>query len=267
MTSTQSMFAGRFARRMVVLALTFTGYGMLTACQWSRPARLTPPGALLAPYGTESQTMLWAVTPLRNESGTTLADPLAISDKVVAAVAETRGLRCLPLNRTMETMRALDMTSIRTPADAQALAKAMGADGILVGSITAYEPYQPIFGISLALFGRPGAMSTAGTTELDAKALASKTTETPAAGPSNFAQKPLSVISDHLDGKNHQVLQDVQDYAHGRSDPASSLGWKRYVASMDLYTEFAAHHALGQLIHQEWMRLGLTPPSAAAETK
>ncbi len=265
MTSTQSMFRGPVVRRTVIGALSLLALPVLPSCKMPGPPPLTPPATLTAPYGSEGHEVLWAVAPLRNESGTTLADHLAISDKVVAAVAETKGLRCLPLNRTIETMRALDMPAVRSPADAQGLAKALGVDGILVGSITAYEPYQPMFGISLALFGRPGAMHGSSAEPLDARALASKPSEPVPTGPGNFAQAPLSVVSEHLDGKNHQVLLDVQSYAYGRSDPTSSLGWRRYVASMDLYTEFAAHHALGQLLHEEAARLG--PPPATEVRK
>jgi len=63
------------------------------------------------------------------------------------------------------------------------------------------------------------------------------------------------VISEFLDGKNHQVVMDVQAYATGRHDPNSALAWRRYLASMDLYSEFAAWHAVGRLIDHEWIRL------------
>ncbi len=247
--------------RVLAVGLGLLATAWLGGCSFmNRPPPLTPPSVLEAPYEGTGGDVLWAVAPLRNESGTTLVDPLVISDKVVAAVSETRGVRCLPLNRSIEAMRALNMSAVRSPADAMALSKALGADGILVGSVTAYEPYQPVMGLSLALYGREGAMHQAQQQQLDARSLTSKASEPAPTGGSNFGQRPLSVVSEHLDGKNHQVLLDVQSYATGRSDPTSSLGWKRYVASMDLYTEFAAHHALGRLLREEWVRVGRTPP-------
>jgi hypothetical protein len=33
------------------------------------------------------------------------------------------------------------------------------------------------------------------------------------------------------------------------------MQWRIYLASMDLYTQFAAHHTVGRLIDEEWLRL------------
>lgn len=259
MTSTQSMIAARGIVRVVCMSLSVLCALAVAGCRSTSASKLTPPTALESPYGAQGGEVLWAVAPMRNESGTTTADPLSMTDKVIAAVAETKGLSCLPLNRTIEAMRALNMASVRSPSDALSLAKTLGADGIIVGSITAYEPYHPTLGISLALYGRAGSMQTPEGESLDARALASRPNEPTRSGPGNFGIRPLSVISEHLDGKNHQVLLDVQGYATGRSDPTSSLGWRRYVASMDLYMEFAAHHAVGRLLQMEGTRVGYVP--------
>lgn len=265
MTSTQSMFTRR-AATAVIAALSAAA--SLAGCSaFSGPPKLTPPAPLVAPYGGEGSEVLWAVAPLRNESGTTLADPLVMSDKVIAAVSETKGLRCLPLNRSIEAMRSLEMSGVRSPSDALALAKTLGVDGILVGSITAYEPYEPTLGLSLALYGRDGAMHSASAKPLDPRSLTGKASEGPSSGASNFALRPLSVYAEHLDGKNHQVLLDVQGYATGRSDPSSALGWRRYVASMDLYMEFGAHHALAGLLNEEQRRVGGATPAGTPEQK
>jgi hypothetical protein len=53
-------------------------------------------------------------------------------------------------------MRALEFPAVRTPIEAQQLARAMGVDGIVAGTITAYDPYDPpVFGLSLALYAQP----------------------------------------------------------------------------------------------------------------
>lgn len=266
MKSTKSMNARKTLAGVLGVAMAALWLGLGPGCgALSKPPKLTPPAVTPAPYGTPAEPVLWAVVPLRNESGTTVADPLRMSDKVVAAISETPGLACLPVNRTLEAMRALEMTSVGSPAEAQVLARTLGADGIIAGSITAYDPYQPVLGLSLALFGTPGAMGAVEQKSLDAKRLTSSATEPAATGPGNFQQRPLSVISEHLDGKNHQVLVEVEAYAWGRSDPSSSLGWKRYVASMDLYEEFGAHHAVSSLIRLEWARIGGTPPGAGTK--
>ena len=250
----------RFSRLCpILLLLPLLALG---ACK-STPEFIAP-RASLAPYGTQDGEPLWAVVPPRNDSGTSIADSNTLGDKLVAAAAETRGLRVLPLNRTLEAMRALQMPAVRTPADARRLAETLGVDGILVSSITAYEPYTPTMGIMLALYARPGAM-LAPDEDLDPRELSMRPTD-PAARPnSNFREVPVSVTSVHLDGKDHQVLMDVRGFATGRSDPASALNWRRYTASMPLYEEFAAHFAVDQLMQKEWIRLGRAAAAGQAQ--
>jgi hypothetical protein len=226
---------------------------------------LTAPRTIVAPYDTSRGEVLWAVVPLRNESGTSLVDVGSVSDKVVAAVEQVEGVRCLPLNRTLQAMNVLGYTSLRTPADARTLAQAMGVDGILVGSITAYDPYVPTLGLSLALYARAGSMAP-GRQPLDPRSLSTRSTDT---APATWSREdgPVAVASEHLDAKNHQVQMDVRAYAEGRLKNPTALGWRRYMASMDLYSEFGAYRAVDELIKQEWVRMpgGVTGQRSAQE--
>src|SRR5690606_32244210 len=128
----------------------------LSGCSFRRADDLTAPRQHIAPYNTARAHPVWAVYPLRHETGTALAKPPDITDAIVAAAAQARNLRVLPLNRTLEAMAALGLRSLATPEDARNLAEAIGADGIILGSITAFDPYTPTIGLSLALYIRPG---------------------------------------------------------------------------------------------------------------
>lgn len=253
MTTAQTMLRrSTFARALFGAALL----SCLAAGCGTNKGQLVAPHTLGAPYDTSRGEVLWAVVPLRNESGTTIADSYEISDKVVAAAAQVRGVRMLPLNRTIATMRALKMTGLASPADAKRLASEMGVDGLIVGSITAWDPYDPPkLGLALALYTRPGAMDRPGTDTLDTRTLEYQPTDYQYFPRSSYDSAPASVVSEFLDGKNHQVLMDVRTYATGRHDPNTALGWHRYLASMDLYSEFAAWHTVGRLIDHEWIRL------------
>lgn len=228
---------------------------LIGACEGTQKDRaLTSPTVLIAPYDTSRGEALWAVAPMRNESGTTLLDGFEITDKVILAVEEVRGLRCLPLNRVLEAMRALEMPVVRTPDDAARLASALGADGVIVGSVTAFDPYNPPkLGLSLALYTRPG--SPGSTRAIDTQALATRPTDSSAGSSGWGGSRPTNVVSELLDGANHQVLLDVRAYAQGRHDDRSALGWEVYLASMDRYSQFAAHHVVDRLIQNEWLRL------------
>ena len=129
---------------MLAVAGAVTG---LSACKSGpRQDRLVAPRALQAPYDASKGEVLWAVIPLRNESGTTIVDELVVTDKLIGAIEEVRGLRCLPLDRTLAAMETLELRSVRTPGEARQLAQALGADAVVAGNITAYDPYTPIMG-------------------------------------------------------------------------------------------------------------------------
>lgn len=236
------------------VALVMWLAAMLAACTGA-PERLDHPLTLVAPYDTAAGDVLWAVVPLRNDSGTSAADALAISDRIVAAAAQVRGVRCLPLNRTLQAMQALQLAQIRTPADVRTLASALGVDGVLVGAITAYDPYQPpTLGLSLALY----VASEAPFPEQsgDPSALRLQPTDRFILPRSHFADAPASVVAVHLDARNHAVLADLRDFARGRHERHSALGWRGYVASMDRFTDFAAWYVIRGLLQREWVRVG-----------
>ena len=262
MTSEHSMTAVRHLATSAALVALVAMVGMgMVGCKME--PKLTPPPAVTAPYDVTRGEALWAVAPLRNESGTTHADALAISDQLVAAAEEVQGVRCVPLNRSIEAMRAMKMNGIQTPEDAMRLAEALGAQGILVGAITAYDPYTPSVGLSVALAVRPGALQPEGTRGgVDSRAITSQTRDTGEVA-SNFGGRPASAISLSLDGKNHEVQTDVKTYATGRHDSQTALGWQRYLKSMELFTEFATHEVVRRLIDQE--RVRLSPPAPAPD--
>ncbi|MEX0876005.1 MAG: hypothetical protein WD114_00980 [Phycisphaerales bacterium] len=252
MTSAQTML-GTLIATLWVCALLLTG-GCASA---SARDQLYPPGVIVSPYDTAGGDVLWAVIPPMNESGTSLASEMAIGDAVVAAAQGIRGVRCLPLNRTLEAVRALGLTDgIRSSADASKIAEYLGADAVLAGSVTAYDPYNPpVFGLALALYARPGAMNNPDAGRLDTRALTMSFTDFGTFDGLSFAGEPISVVSEHLNARNHDVQFAVKAFAEGRSNHGSALGWRVYLASMDLYTQFAAHHTIGRLIDEEWLRL------------
>lgn len=254
MTSVQTMFISPFKRAVVAgFALVMVVWG--AGCTNRPPGHeLVQPTVLVSPYDPARGEVLWAVVPLRNESGTSLANPLTISDALVGAVAEVRGLRSLPINRTIAAMRALELSAVQTPADASQLADALGVDGLIVGTITAYDPYDPpTLGISLALYARNSTAQYA--SAVDPRELSYQPSERaprPGIAPGGG---PAATVSEHLDANNHEVLAAVKNYALGRHDPKRPLGWRRYVMSMDLYTQFAAHHLVAGLVAHERRRL------------
>lgn len=242
--------------------------GAMAAGCVDRRQTLTEPRALIAPAYTGADS-LWAVAPLSNEAGTTLFDPLQVADQLVAQIERVEGLRALPLNRTLAAMGALKMSAVTSPQDARRLLEALGADGLIVGSVTAYDPYNPPkFGLSLALYAQPGRLEPGapGPTEDERRAQSLLDPVTLQTAPvevglpkADWLDRPLSVATGQLDGSNQGVQIAVKEYANGRSETVSALGWRRYLASMRLFTDFACYHLTERLLEAERRRIGATP--------
>jgi hypothetical protein len=247
----------RTARILVALGASALA---LSGCASKRDV-LVAPNVIRSPYVETRGELLIAVAPPLNESGVSAIDVLAIGDELVAAVSEAEGLSGIPMNRTLAAMSARKLAGIRSPEDAKALAGALGVDGVIVPSITAYDPYDPpTIGLSLALF----VQDTQLTPHVDPKALAASYTDQQPGGPTTFKERPAAAVVEHLDAANHQVLMSLKEYAKGRHDPKSALTWRRYTASMELYTEFAAYHTVRRLLEAEQTRQG---ELAAASTE
>lgn len=258
MTSAQTMLSTLIAFAIVCATV------LLSGCTTTKPRdQLYPPGVIVSPYDTSAGNVLWAVIPPMNESGTSAADSAKIGDAIVAAAQGVRGVRCLPINRSLDAMRSLGMPyGIESSSDAHKLAEYLGADAVLVGSVTAYDPYDPpVLGLAMALYARPGSMANLARAKLDSRALTMAFTDFGSYDGLSFAGEPVTVVSEYLDARNHEVLFALRSYAQGRSDQNSALGWRIYLASMDLYTQFAAHHTIGRLIDEEWLRLAQQRPA------
>ncbi len=228
-------------------------------------AELQFPASLVAPYETIQGDVLWAVAPPRNESGVGLLDPLIVADALAATFQEVRGISVVPVNRTIGAMQAMGISEVSSAADARRLALELGVDGVVVSSITAWNPYKPPrLGLSLALYGRPGSdRLVERAADVDPRRLTSSTSERrlPNAGAGDQA---LSVAAEHLDAANHEVLMAVRAYAEGRSDPQTALGWRGYLASMQLFTKFACYQLTGRLLNEERLRLAREYATAQA---
>lgn len=255
MTTVQHMLA------RLCFSLASLSLGALTLTGCAPREELVAPTALHSPYPASHGEVLIAVAPLANESGVSTVDVLSVGDQLVASVSEARGLSAVPMNRTLAAMTAKGLRSIRSPREARILADALGVDGVIIGSVTAYDPYDPPkIGLSLGLFMREFDPAP----PFDPKQLSQSYTDQNVLAKSSYSERPAAAVVEHLDAANHEVLMDLKDYAKGRHDPKSALTWRRYTASMDLYMQFAAYHTVRRLLQEEHNRLG---PVATASTE
>lgn len=252
MTTVQRMLLGALAAAAAALA----GCGA--------PAkRVVYPERLRSPY-THRPQMIWAVAPPRNESGVSVVDELTVGDALAEELGQVKGIDCLPINRTLSAMRALQLGSIDTPAQAKALARALGADAVVVSTVTSWQPYQPPrIGLNVALFAPTDLMPDDASLADDLRGLreaASPGTPKPG-GPSGA----LSGVSLVLDASNTAIMAKVKTYGEARVETNDPMGWERYSKSMSLYTRFACHTAVERLLDAERSRLSQSAVTQAAD--
>lgn len=255
MKTAQTMLLTRaFGRTPLVgvAALMLLAIGLISGCAGRRPP--ARPTVLASPYPAEREVVL-AVAPIRNDSGVSLVDELALSDTLVNEVQGVEGITVLPVNRTLSGLRAMKMAGISSQSDAVALCKTLGVDGLIVGTVHAWHPYDPpVIGLSVALYGVNDRMSAPASVQVDARSLRSAATDRPVADVP-APNGPLAALSAVLDASDGNTRALIRSYAEGRYDPDSALGWQRYTASMALYAKFACYEMTRRLLESEQTRL------------
>jgi hypothetical protein len=234
----------------------WTLFVLVAAMAGCQPAALTEPIRLVAPY---AEQQLWGVAPFANESGFSLVDTASISDAFMEQAQQADGIDGIPVNRVIQALRELGGETVSTEADAMAVMTMLDLDALVVGTVTAYDPYRPMkLGLATQLFVRPDHPALDG---LDSRELTYATSGHVSAA-SLGPHGPRAQAAGIFDASNHQTLRWLERYAAGRSEPDSAYGHDLFLVSMDLYTEFVCHRLLRDLLSQEWARVG---PVASAE--
>ncbi len=207
------------------------------------------PLRLASPY---AQSQLWAVAPFTNESGTSTVDTNRVADLFTQQVQQVQGVDSVPVNRVLFALRELEMEGISSAGDALLLMNALDVDGLLVGTVTAYDPYPPlVLGVAVQLYLRPEADRSRG---FDPRSLTRSRGGAPAIrewGP----PPPTVQAAGVFDAANHQTLIWLREYSAHRSPPDSAYGADIYLVSMELYTQFVSYRLIHDLLVAEWTRL------------
>jgi hypothetical protein len=218
-------------------------------------------------YGTEvvyvlpgSRPQVWAVAPALNLSGMREVDPLLQSDALYQKLQEVRGLTVVPVDRVVQVYAALRIDQVQSPAQAAVVCDALGADALVVPTVTAYDPYDPPkWGGSLQVF-RAG--KVAGPPPVDVRELSRLAAPDPSMVPPPPTDAGFVQAVGMFDAANGTVREALNGYARGRHDPVGPMGPREYLLNMDRYTGFAYHTLVGDLLRAE--ARGLKPGGEAA---
>lgn len=193
------------------------------------------------PYGTEASLFMpgrnqqvWAVAPAVNLSGERV-DPLLQADIVFGQLQQIRGLTVIPVNRVVEVYEGLGLEKVQSPEQAAIVCDVLGCDGLIVPTVTAYDPYDPPkVGAALQLFRKPRGYKRP--ENVDVRELARAAAPRPQAPPPVDGGVVQAVGM--FDAANGTVRRAVMEYAQGRHDPVAPMGARAYFLDMDRYSGF-----------------------------
>ena len=201
---------------------------------------------------------VFAVAPLANESGSAHANGVRTADCVAAQLSLARGLDVVSLNRVLSGMQALGLSGVHNTDDAHRLREYLQVDGLVVGLITAYDPYDPpTLGLVLELYlGQRDGGGGGVNPDPYELARAPRPAGGPAAASTVRDRGPVSAIAGHYLASDPDVATLLEAYAVERGpDGTSEMTRRRYRSSIDLYTEFVSYQLTARLLDAERLRL------------
>jgi len=218
---------------------------------------------LVSPY---AERQVWAVAPLRNESGSLNADGLRLADHLTHQLELVQGIDTLPVNRVINAMQALEMNGVRSPEDALALRNLLGVDGLVVGSITAYDPYDPmVLGLALDFY----AHAVVNSRPLDIRALSWAPTSD-AAGMNQQTvfdtDQPNISVAGYFSASSPDVKRRLEAYAYGRGTSSNARHNTRlYTLDTNLFGEFVSYQMCSHLVWAQWQQAARQHRQEAAQ--
>ncbi|MEO1065604.1 MAG: hypothetical protein AAFZ07_29685, partial [Actinomycetota bacterium] len=184
-------------------------------------------------------------------------DTLKLADQFASHLENAARIDVLPVNRVIAAMEIADIDVVRTKFEAQTLLAELDVDGIVVGTIAAYEPYDPPrLAISIELYtSKPFEREVA----QSLRRLSRATTGPQSLGTlPDDTKQPVSVVSASLDAGDPLVREQIQRFAKNRGNPGSQntdYDWHLYHMSMDRFSEFATYVMSYRLLDAEARRV------------
>lgn len=210
------------------------------------------------PY-RESKSLAIAV--FVNQSGSDTLDMVEVTRRFYIELQRIEGLEVMPVQRVVQEMYSQGIDVVDTPEKAVALASELGVDGMIVGAITEYDPYNPPrVGVIIQLYASRSRLETGQDTS-------SQTRDTSGMNPGEIVRKgqPFEMVGDEsvkpvqmvvriFDADKLEVIKRLKSYARSRAGAEKPLSWERYKTSRE-YLGFVAHESICELLAKEWDRL------------
>jgi len=189
-----------------------------------------------------------AVAPAINQSGSADFDPDRFADRMASELSYADGVSVIPVSRVLAVLRSDGVDQVASPTHALEVARSVGADAILVFSVTDYDPYDPPrIGVSAQLYGSG---TGAGSGSLDPVALsrAGRMSAAPPR-PAGRDRRVLAETQHVFDASHGSVIADIKRYAALRGADESPFGWRRYVVSQQGFIQYCCHATIQELLN------------------
>jgi hypothetical protein len=231
------------------------------------------------PYGRENKVVIapspgagaangkvWAISPTINLSGQRGVDPLLQSDLCYQQLQQVQGLTVIPVDKVVSVYVSLGIDKVQSPEQAAVVCDLLGADGLIVPTVTAWEPYNPPkMGASMVLFAKPAGYARPN--DVDPRQLIRQAAPTGNPGAaSNLHPDGTYQAVGMFDAANGSVRESLARYAYGRADPLGPYGDREYLVSSDKYATFVWRRLMEQLLDQLYSRVGAGSGAGAAGT-
>ncbi|MCK4628202.1 MAG: hypothetical protein KAT56_04320 [Sedimentisphaerales bacterium] len=204
-----------------------------------------------------------AVVPFLNQSGNENLDVMAVTDEFYTELQQvTGGLQVIPVNRVLAALSELGMRNVSNPDEVMMLAGQLGADAVIVGTVTRYDPYQPPrMGMALQLYHREKADKEKNVNSIDPGDISRRGK---AFGmPGGVPLRPETMVVRIFDADRKDVIARIKKYTHHRQTDTTPSGWKKFLTSRN-YLRFVCYEMIGELLAQEHKRL--TPISIEGDS-
>jgi hypothetical protein len=227
-----------------MLGLVLVGAAYIAGCSDPPPPQWgVEHGPLMLP-GHKRQ--VWAVAPMVNLSGQKAADSILQADLLYQQLGQVEGVTAIPVNRTVEVLASLRLEKVQSERQAALVCELLGCDGLIVPTITIYDPYNPPkLGAALQLFLKPPGMARpASVSPREMARQASPPVDQSLPRGSEIVQ-----VVKMCDAQNGSVRDAMLRYAEGRHDPLGPLGAREYLVCMDRFCGFVYHGMLADLLN------------------
>lgn len=260
-----AVFVVRLGKRFAAVAALGLGTLALAGCIFG-PQRSTQ---LAAPWAGEASRTL-AVAPLLNESGSGNVDGVRLADRLTERLNGVEGVGTLPVNRVLAEMQRLGLSEVRSESSARALRDALRVDGLVAGTVTDFDPYDPPkIGLNLGVFYAPGVALTQADREAAARLSSEPDRWAVAAGAPDLRALSRSATPSRIesspDSNGRGRIAAVSRF-YNAADPATQDALARFVRdrgvdyartdtdtrlyriSSDLFADFVAREAAADLM-------------------